>query len=250
VELLVVDDRSDDPATLEALDRLAAGGVRVVRRERNGGPGESRNTILAEVEAPLLFNLDADDLAVPGRLAEMADRLDADPHAAVCYGDYEEFGVHGSLRGVPSWLDPFRLLWISEYPPCAMWRRSALAETGGWPVAPQSGAIYEDWCLWADFARDGRHAVYLGRGVVSYRRRLHGDSQLARIRRRHLAAYRDMLRRHPELLRDVRRNRRSTDVPLGRQLLYPLLYGPRPRFGFERRLRFRLDRAGVRTSTR
>ena len=33
-------------------------------------------------------------------------------------------------------------------------------------------AIYEDWRLWAVLAREHVHSAYLGRGVVSYRRRL------------------------------------------------------------------------------
>jgi glycosyltransferase involved in cell wall biosynthesis len=223
-------------------------GARLVRREASGGLGAARNAVLAAATTPYLFNLDSDDLAVPGRLAEMADRLDADPTVAVCYGDWEEFGANESHSFVPSWIDPFRLAWISEYPPSAMWRCDAIRAVGGWPEAPQSQAIYEDWRLWAVLAREQVHSAYLGRGVVSYRRRLHGESQLSLVRRRHRAAYRDIRASHPELFRNLRRNRRLTDLSLKRQLLYPLFYGPRPRFGFEPKVRFWLERHGVRTS--
>ncbi len=248
LEIVVIDDASDDPQTLEVLARMPSLGARLVRREASGGLGAARNAVLAAATTPYLFNLDSDDLAVPGRLAEMADRLDADPTVAVCYGDWEEFGANESHRFVPSWIDPFRLAWISEYPPSAMWRCDAIRAVGGWPEAPQSQAIYEDWRLWAVLAREQVHSAYLGRGVISYRRRLHGESQLSLVRRRHRAAYRDIRANHPELFRNLRRNRRLTDLSLKRQLLYPLFYGPRPRFGFEPKVRFWLERHGVKTS--
>jgi glycosyltransferase involved in cell wall biosynthesis len=248
IDIVVLDDGSDDPRTIEALSRVPELGARLVRRTANAGLGAARNAVLAEARTPYFFNLDSDDLAIPGRLAAMADRLDADPAAAVCYGGYEEFGAHSSMRDAPSWVDPFRLAWISEYPPSAMWRVEPVLAIGGWPEAPQSEAIYEDWRLWAAIARERLPTVHLGRGVPAYRRRLHGESQLSLVRRRHRAAWFDVHKHHPELVRDLRRNRRLTDLSLARQLLYPIHYGPRPRFGFEPRVRYWLERRGLSTS--
>jgi glycosyltransferase involved in cell wall biosynthesis len=249
IDILVVDDGSDDPRAIEALDRLPELGARLVRHEANAGLGATRNALLAGTQTRYLFNLDSDDLAIPGRFAQMADRLDADLTAVVCYGGYEEFGAHAAMRDAPSWVDPFRLAWISEYPPSAMWRVEPIRAIGGWPEAPQAQAIYEDWRLWATIARERLHTLYLGRGVPSYRRRLHGESQLSLVRRRHRAAWFDVHRHHPELFRDLRRNRRLTDLPLSRQLAFPIFYGPRPRFGFEPKVRFWLERRGVRTAS-
>lgn len=247
VDIVVVDDGSDDPRAIEALSRIPELGARLVRREVNAGTGATRNVLLAETRTPYLFNLDSDDLMVPGRLAQMADRLDADPTAVCCYGGYEEFGAHASMRDAPSWLDPFRLAWICEYPPTALWRVEPIRALGGWAEAPQSQAIYDDWRLWATLARERMPTVYLGRGVPSYRRRLHGESQLSLVRRRHRAAWLDVHKHHPELLRNLRRNRRLTDLSLTRQLLYPIHYGPRPRFAFEPKVRYWLERRGVKT---
>ena len=66
------------------LDELSSQGVRVARHKENRGVGPARQTGLRETSAPYVFPLDADDLAVPGALAAMAERLDADPAAAVC----------------------------------------------------------------------------------------------------------------------------------------------------------------------
>ena len=68
VEVVVVDDHSTDPATLAMLEELSSQGVRVARHEENRGVGPARQTGLRETSAPYVFPLDADDLAVPGRL--------------------------------------------------------------------------------------------------------------------------------------------------------------------------------------
>src|SRR5689334_15482708 len=86
VELVVIDDGSTDPGTLATLDALEADGVRVVHQANTGLPG-ARMAGLAATTAPYVFPLDADDLLVGETLPRMADRLDADPGAGVCFGD-------------------------------------------------------------------------------------------------------------------------------------------------------------------
>src|SRR5436190_12269548 len=80
-ELVVVDDGSDDPATLETLRALEDEGVRIVRRE-NGGLSAARMTGVEATAAPYVFPLDADDALAPGALAALADALEAVPQAA------------------------------------------------------------------------------------------------------------------------------------------------------------------------
>ena len=108
VELVVVDDASGDDTTQGALRQLEAGDLRVLRQEVNGGVASARTRGLAETSARFVYPLDADDLALPGVLARMADALDADPGAAACVGDIIEFGEvrtrardTGAPRSVP-----------------------------------------------------------------------------------------------------------------------------------------------------
>ena len=88
LEIVVVDDASTDPATLEILDRLRGERTRVIRHPENRHLSASRMTGVAATSARYVYPLDADDQAVPGALAAMADRLDAVPEAAVVAGDY------------------------------------------------------------------------------------------------------------------------------------------------------------------
>jgi glycosyltransferase involved in cell wall biosynthesis len=249
VEIAVVDDRSTDPRTAETLAQLEARGVLVLRHDANAGPAAARMTALRATAAPYVFSLDADDLLEPGMLARMADLLDADPDAGVCYGDHLEFrdGV-AVLRRSPATIDPFRLIYVFEYPPAALFRRNVLEEIGGWQPPGHRLPAYEDWHVWMSLAEHGIRGVHVGLGVVTYRRRLHGSRLLARARRQHRSLYRVLRRLHPQLFGQRRRHRRASELPRSRKLLYPLVYGGRPKFAWEHRLRVWLERRGVRLS--
>lgn len=247
VELIVVDDCSTDAETVEVLERLAAGGAaKVLLHNENRGPGASRNTGLQAARTPYVFPLDADDLAIPGVLTAMADLLDTNPQAAVCFGDYLEFGTHELVRAVPAWLDPFRLAHVNEFPVTSLFRRSVLLSLGGW----SSFSAYEDWDLWLALVEHGHGGVHLGPGRLVYRRRLHGERRLAVGKRKHRELYRQIRNDHPDVFRELGRFRRESDLALHRKLLYPIVYGARPRFAFEGRIKLWLDRRGIWTLRR
>ena len=250
VEVVVVDDCSTDPATQEVMDRLERDGVRVVRHPRNRGLGETRMTGVAATTARYVFPLDADDLCVPGTLVAMADLLDANPRASICIGDYEEFGDHSSIVAIPDQLARFRRAWTNEYGP-ALFRRTQLVEVGGWRQPGPTHAAYEDWHLMMSLAERGEQAVRMPPGVAIYRRRLHGPRALEVARSKHRALYRDLRRAHPGLYRGMRAHWRACDLPVKRKALYPVIYGPRPRFHrLERAVRFWMDRHGIWTLRR
>ena len=69
---------------------------------------------------------------------------------------------------------------------------------------------------------------------------------LATDRRRHRTLYKRLRSLHPGLFSDLPRHRRRSDLGILRKLLYPVLYGGRPRFWFEPRLRIWLHRSRVR----
>jgi glycosyltransferase involved in cell wall biosynthesis len=246
VEIVVVDDRSDDAVTAAAIERLASDGVIVVRHEENLGPAAARVTGLTSTSAKYVFPLDADDLAVPGVLAAMADRLDADPNAAVCYGDYLEFGAVEVVREVPHEIDPYRLAFTNEYPVSALYRRTVLDSIGHWPAL----RAYEDWHVWMTLAELGHRGIYLGPGAVTYRRRLHGQRLLAEAKPHHSRLYGELRRDHPRLFADLAKHRKRSSMSRLRRTLYPFVYGGRRRWRWEQRLKAMLDRTGIWTLRR
>ena len=103
-EVLLVDDFSTDPATLEAIRELAASDSRVValRTPRNGGPAVARNLGLDHATRPWIGFLDADDLWMPDRLARAAAALHDHPDAAWIGGDINFLNAAGVLTPAPS----------------------------------------------------------------------------------------------------------------------------------------------------
>lgn len=249
VELVVVDDGSTDRRTRECFDLLEREGVTVLHHDTSRGPAASRMTGVRATTAPYVFPLDSDDLAVAGALRRMADLLDEQPAAAVCFGDYAEFGDSELVRAVPERLDPFRLAYTNEYPVTALYRRTILEDTGGWDNDPNLGG-YEDWSLWATLAERRLSGVHAGVGVLTYRRRLHGERQLTRDKRRHRQIYRQLRAKHPRLFNDLPAHRRRSDLSRSRKLLYPFVYGGRPRMWLDPRLKRMLDSLGLWTMKR
>jgi glycosyltransferase involved in cell wall biosynthesis len=243
VEVIVIDDASPDPATREVLEALQEGGVEVVRHERNRGVGAARDTGLANTSAPYVLPLDSDDLLVPGILALLAGLLDTHVDASVAYGDYQEFGESDKLLQVPTWLDPFRLLYTNEYPQTALFRRTLLEELGGWDEDPRCG--YEDWALWMSIAQSRSTAVHAGSGRVTHYQRVHGPRLLEHARRRHTSIYRYLRDTHPELFARRSELKSESDLPEAKKLLYPIVYGRRRRLAFEPAIKETLERVGV-----
>ena len=250
VEVLVVDDCSSDRGTREVLGELEAEGVRVLRQGQNGGVAAARQAGLRESKGEFVFPLDADDLAVPGALAAMADRLEEAPEAVVCFGDYAEFGESELVRAVPDRVDPFRLAYINEYPISSLFRRSALERLGGFMPNSYGARSYEDWNLWMTLAEARAEGLHLGPGQLSYRRRLHGERKLQSGKRRHRALYRELRGEHRHLFAELREHRRTSESSRVRKLLYPLVYGGRRRFRVESRIKTVLDRLGIWTLRR
>jgi glycosyltransferase involved in cell wall biosynthesis len=241
VEILVVDDASPDPETHATLDSLP---VRVIRLPSNGGVGNARTAAFEATTAPYVYPLDADDLAIPGVLKRMADLLDADPGAAACVGDVEEFGDDEVTRRTPPRLDPYRVALTNEFPVTALFRRTSVEAAGAWrPYYEHQG--YEDWNLWMGLAERGERIIPLL--APGYRRRLHGRrlNQLARTR--HAERYAAMKRAHPQLFAELKRHRRDSDLPPLKKALYPLLYGARAEIPLERHIKPWFDRLGIWT---
>lgn len=82
LELVIVDDASTD-ASHDALAALAAQDrrIRVLFNTKNQGTYANRNRVWAESDAEFFCCLDADDIALPGRLAHQCHLLQAQPQA-------------------------------------------------------------------------------------------------------------------------------------------------------------------------
>lgn len=89
LELIVVDDLSSD-ATPRIIDRLAAEDdrIRVIRNTTNRGTYVSRNQAFQLARGEFFTVMDADDFALPERLARQVDNLTAHPERIGVWTDW------------------------------------------------------------------------------------------------------------------------------------------------------------------
>lgn len=217
VELVVVDDGSDDPHTLELLAQLEQNGTTVVRQP-NSGPAAARMTGVRATSAPYVFALDADDLVAPGALTDLADALDRDGDAVMAWGDTQMIGDATVRVPKARTLDPWQLTYVNPIPTASLIRRDALESVGGWQLA--SG--YEDWDLWLAFAERGWHGVHVDRTVAGHR--MHGARRWSEDFARHTQIEAELRRRHEPLYAQRRRNWRRSSAPLRSRLLLPVVF--------------------------
>ena len=169
LEIVVVDDGSTDPATLAALQELAADpAVRVVR-QANQGLAAARMAGAAAATGEFLLFLDNDDRVTPECVALLAAHLHARPDRAFAYPAQHFFGDE-ELVWEPQDYDAWDLLWSNHPTVCSLIRRSAFVAGGGYDGGMKYG--WEDWEMW--IAMSGRGLFGASVPVPMFEHRRHG----------------------------------------------------------------------------
>src|SRR5205823_3796796 len=99
-ELIVVNDGSSQPRTLEVLEVLRNAGYRVVDQP-NAGLAAARNRGIREARGRYILPLDADNRLAPGFIPSAIHILDSQSEVGVCYGDWLEFGGRNGRKSAP-----------------------------------------------------------------------------------------------------------------------------------------------------
>jgi GT2 family glycosyltransferase len=173
LEVIVVDDGSTDesPAIVAAIDDPR---VRLLHRT-NAGPAAARNTGIAAARSDIIAFLDADDLALPDRMAVQLAALEAAPDLAVVASGYVWIDERDAeVPAFHSWQGDFDLndlrQWLFDCPlvPSAVaMRRRAWEAVGGFD---ESFCGPEDWHFWLRLVLAGARMAWLKRVVARYRR--------------------------------------------------------------------------------
>jgi glycosyltransferase involved in cell wall biosynthesis len=182
IEVVVVDDGSARP-TADALASVHDERVRVLRSIANRGVSAARNSALAAAHAPVVAQLDADDLWKETHLEGVLGELD-DPRVGLAYANAE---VIGHPRGARLWIpsrdsrepavqgpsvshpvnDLDTLYLGNPIPaPAVVMRTQAARAAGGYPKWLKVG---EDYMLYIRLMRAGWRFAYLDRASTVYR---------------------------------------------------------------------------------
>jgi glycosyltransferase involved in cell wall biosynthesis len=227
VELIVVDDGSTTPIAT-ALEGIDDPRLRVIRLDRNRGCHTARNTALRAARAPLVSQLDSDDIWHPDYLEHVLPRF-SDPEVGLVYSNV---GIRGHPDGREIAITFKRDHPVYEFPricdaceiPSATptMRRDAVLAVGGWP--PWLIAT-GDYHLYLKLARAGWRFDYVDRVLATYSwpNPERGHSHDTRMMRRdELKMWAAFALRHP-LTPGPRRQLRRRVVSLARRTLVKAL---------------------------
>ena len=146
LELIVVDDASTDrtAAVLEATARRDSR-VRVLRRDRVGGPAAARNTAIRSARGEFVTGLDDDDRMLPGRVGALLAAY-RDEYSLVCSPAW----IHGGHWARPQFPDAMlvtldALFCRNEIGNQVLTRTARILEAG---LFDESLAAWEDYDLW------------------------------------------------------------------------------------------------------
>ncbi len=148
-EYVIVDDGSTD-GTRDVLDEFDDDRIRVVQLPERAGRPRALNAALAAANRDFLTNIDADDVSFPQRLTHQLKMLDADPTLGLVGGAYVtlEDGGNGWIVRPPSSHDAIVACFATHFPIChsaVTYRRSALAEAGGFNPRHRSRIDFDAW---------------------------------------------------------------------------------------------------------
>jgi glycosyltransferase involved in cell wall biosynthesis len=161
-ELLIVDDGSTPPVSLEGLEIPPALSLRLVRNAQPSGPARARNVGIAAAEGSWIAFLDDDDEFRPDKIEAVAGALDRLGDAAdVLYHPAEIVMVNEGVRYTSRPRVPdgakgmYRELLVKNIvggTPMLIVRKQSLVEHGAFD---ESLGALEDYELWLRLARNG-----------------------------------------------------------------------------------------------
>ncbi len=166
LELIVVDDRSDDDsvgvvrALMHAYDWFP---IKLMARAANVGQSLARNMALTDARGEFVFILDSDNMIYPTTLRKLAVALTRAPDAAFSYGIIVRSDHNGLLSQLPWSVE--RLCVGNYIDAMTMLRRTVLQGVGGF----RSFWGWEDYELWCRLASKGYRAEFLPEIVGWYR---------------------------------------------------------------------------------
>ena len=129
-EVIAVDDASTD-GSLRILEQVTDPRLRIIRLEKNIGPGGAAQRGIDAAIGEYIIRVDADDIMVPDRFAKQIALLDADPTIGACSSPIRLMSDPNVLHGVP--LDDVdckagMLFGVPLNQPASAYRRSVLVE--------------------------------------------------------------------------------------------------------------------------
>ena len=164
-ELIIINDGSTDPFTIDELNQLKNEGYRIID-QKNQGLSQTRNNLISLSQCEYILPLDSDNKIRVDYILKSIEVLDTHSDISVVYGDRMLFGDENGHQVI----GPFclqKLMLYNYIDACAVFRKHAWADVGGYDAQMNLGV--EDWEFWLKLAFKGHKFYYIPEVLFDYR---------------------------------------------------------------------------------
>ncbi len=165
IELIVVDDGSDDPHTIQTLNNLSFPRLKQIHMQ-HGGPAIARNKGVAVAQGSYILPLDADDRIDSTYIEKAVRILDANREIGIVYCQAAFFGDKSGKWELP----PYSLkemLAGNVIFASAIFRKTDWEKVGGYNIAMKHGL--EDYDFWLSLLEHGSQVYQIQEVLFHYR---------------------------------------------------------------------------------
>lgn len=178
-EVIIVNDGSTDPETLDVLREIEGKGHAVLHQP-NRKLGAARNNGIRMARGTYILPLDSDNTIRPDYIKRGVEIMEMNPDVGVVYGDSRFFGADDIINIVPEF-DPVRHFVQNTIDACALFRKKIWEEVGGYK---ENMIGYQDWEFWTAVASLKRWRFY-HLGSVAFDYRISENSMVTNTRKHH-----------------------------------------------------------------
>lgn len=197
IEIIIVNDCSTDPFTIELLRNLSYSKTKLINHERNKGVAAARNTGIQHSSGCYILALDADDTIEPQFLEKTVPILEKNSSVGFVGTGIRHFG-NEDREYIPPPFSFYKLLYHNLYIVTSLFRKEAWEQVGGFNEAFIYG--YEDWDFWISLAKKGWMGDCVPEILFNYRS--HGKSKIHEAKGRHHYIVSQIIANHRDLYRE------------------------------------------------
>ncbi len=164
-EIIVVNDGSTDPYTIEVLKNINLPNAKVIHTANQGLPS-ARNTGISNASGDIIFTLDSDDLIAPTYLEKAVSVFQKESNAGIVYCYCYFFGSKKGMWSLPPY-SLKRMLVSNIIYSNAFFLKKDWERVNGYNPNMKYG--WEDWDFWLSIIELGREVVCIPEVLFYYR---------------------------------------------------------------------------------
>ena len=202
-EVILVDDGSNDPKSVDKLSQLGVGSLKIkILAQKNQGVAAARNTGIKASKGKYVMCLDSDDTLDVMYIEKCLITLESNHNIDLVFTDMRMFGINNTFYRQADY-NASELLHNNIVTTAAMFRKECWEAVGGF----KSDIGYEDWEFWINLAEHGYFGHRIQEPLFNYRTAI--ASRYIDDKAKHKINLRAIRSLHPGYSRHIRKLRRA-----------------------------------------